>query len=105
MKPDSRTGAGGFDPPASSGRPLVEVRNISKTFGATRALDGVSFNIGNDETLGFVGANGAGKSTLIKILSGIYRETSGEILVEGEAMTISSPNDARSVALRPFTRT
>ena len=78
---------------------MVELRNISKIFGATRALDGVSFNIDRDETLGFVGANGAGKSTLIKILSGIYRETSGAILVEGKEKTISSPTEARSMGI------
>ncbi|MDE0530266.1 MAG: sugar ABC transporter ATP-binding protein [Albidovulum sp.] len=99
MKPVSRIGAGGDSPPASTERSLVELRSISKTFGATRALDGVSFNIGKDETLGFVGANGAGKSTLIKILSGIYRQSSGEVLIGGETKTISSPTDARSMGI------
>ena len=99
MKPDSRIGAGGDSPPAGSGTPLVELRQISKSFGATRALDDVSFEIKYDETLGFVGANGAGKSTLIKILSGIYRESSGEILVEGQAKAVSSPTDSRSIGI------
>ncbi|MDQ1850794.1 ATP-binding cassette domain-containing protein, partial [Gemmobacter fulvus] len=59
---------------------LVEFRNITKRFGATQALKGVSFSIMPGETLGLLGANGAGKSTLIKVLSGNFLRSSGEIM-------------------------
>ena len=79
--------------------PLVEFRDIVKTFGATKALRGVSFNIIAGETVGLLGANGAGKSTLIKILAGIYEATSGEIVVEGETCEFKFPDDARNAGI------
>jgi simple sugar transport system ATP-binding protein len=78
---------------------LVEFRNITKEFGATRALRGVSFNVYPGETLGLLGANGAGKSTLIKILSGIHRPTSGQIIIEGRECSFSYPDDARNAGI------
>jgi simple sugar transport system ATP-binding protein len=85
--------------PTSSGVALVEIRKIIKSFGATLALKGVSFSIEENETLGLLGANGAGKSTLIKVLSGIYPQTAGQILVRGEAKSIASPVDARDCGI------
>ena len=75
--------------------PLVQLRKLRKRFGATLALDGVSFEVNRGETVGLVGANGAGKSTLIKILAGMEPATSGEILIEGQVRTIASPVHAR----------
>ncbi|GGI31329.1 MULTISPECIES: sugar ABC transporter ATP-binding protein [Bradyrhizobium] len=80
-------------------RALVEFRNITKRFGATQALKGVSFSIMPGETLGLLGANGAGKSTLIKVLSGNFLRTSGEILIEGERTEIRSPTEARDCGI------
>ncbi|WP_299678328.1 ATP-binding cassette domain-containing protein [uncultured Roseobacter sp.] len=75
--------------------PLCEMRDISIAFGGVRAVDGVSIHVNPGEVVGLLGHNGAGKSTLIKILSGAYKADSGEIYVEGQRVTITSPRDAR----------
>jgi ABC-type multidrug transport system ATPase subunit len=63
--------------------PLVALRGISKTYGATRANDGIDLQIRPGEVIGLVGGNGAGKSTLVKILCGAVPPTEGEILLDG----------------------
>ncbi|PYE86159.1 ATP-binding cassette domain-containing protein [Pseudoroseicyclus aestuarii] len=78
-----------------SGTPLVEMRDIRIAFGGVQAVDGVSIDLHPGEVVGLLGHNGAGKSTLIKILSGAYRQDSGEIRINGEVATIHSPRDAR----------
>ena len=99
MAPESRP-AGGQAPPAGArASPLIRFRNLVKTFGATRALRGVSFDIHPGETLGLLGANGAGKSTLIKMLAGIYKPTAGEIVIEGRECAFSFPDDARNAGI------
>ncbi|MEM6594730.1 MAG: ATP-binding cassette domain-containing protein [Pseudomonadota bacterium] len=75
--------------------PLVDLRNISISFGGVRAVDNVSLDLKPGEVVGLLGHNGAGKSTLIKILSGAYPKDSGEIWIEGEKAEINSPRDAR----------
>jgi fructose transport system ATP-binding protein len=75
--------------------PVLQARNISKSFGSVRALEDVDFELYPDEILALVGDNGAGKSTLIKILSGAYQPDEGEILVGGQIVHIRSPQDAR----------
>jgi ribose transport system ATP-binding protein len=64
--------------------PLVSLRGISKSYGATRANDGIDLEIRAGEVIGLVGGNGAGKSTLMKILCGVVPATEGEILLDGE---------------------
>ena len=76
--------------------PLLEVRGISKRFGATPALTDVSFDIRPGEIHSLTGENGAGKSTLMKIITGNYAPDGGEILVGGEPVTFSSPKDAQA---------
>jgi simple sugar transport system ATP-binding protein len=66
---------------------LIELRNISKSFGSVRALSGVDLGVDRGEVVGLVGDNGAGKSTLIKILAGVVPPTSGEILVRGRVVS------------------
>ena len=61
---------------------LIELRNITKSFGSVYALGGVSLHVDPGEVVGLIGDNGAGKSTLIKILAGVIKPTSGEILVQ-----------------------
>ncbi len=79
----------------ANGRPpLIEVRDIVKTFGPVVALAGVSMKVMAGEVLCLLGDNGAGKSTLIKTLSGVHRPTSGEFLVEGEPVAFASPREA-----------
>src|SRR5271157_4408703 len=73
---------------------LIELRNITKSFGRVYALGGVNFSVDKGEVVGLIGDNGAGKSTLIKILAGVVKPTSGEILVRGKP--VSGWNAARS---------
>ena len=60
---------------------LIQMKNIHKSFGGVVALDGVDFELGDNEVIGLVGDNGAGKSTLIKILSGVFPPDEGEIFI------------------------
>ncbi|EEB84505.1 ATP-binding cassette domain-containing protein [Roseobacter sp. GAI101] len=75
--------------------PLVELKNISLSFGGVRAVDNVSLDLHAGEVVGLLGHNGAGKSTLIKILAGAYQMDEGEIWIEGKKVNIQSPRDAR----------
>ena len=75
--------------------PLVEMRDISISFGGIKAVDHVSGDLYPGEVVGLLGHNGAGKSTLIKVLSGAYKSDSGEIYINGEKAVINSPRDAR----------
>ena len=76
--------------------PVIEARNISKSFGAVSALQDINLQVGKGEVLGLIGDNGAGKSTLIKILTGFQRPTHGQILLDGQPVTLSSVGDART---------
>jgi simple sugar transport system ATP-binding protein len=75
--------------------PLLEVRGLSKHFGAVRALNNFSMTVNAGEVVAVAGDNGAGKTTMIKAVSGVYPPTSGEILLRGEPMHFASPQDAR----------
>ncbi|MDX3926104.1 MAG: ATP-binding cassette domain-containing protein [Shinella sp.] len=75
--------------------PLLEVNNLSRHFGAVRALENCSLVVHPGEVVALAGDNGAGKTTMIKVISGVYPPTSGEIRVEGRPMSFSSPQDAR----------
>jgi len=74
--------------------PLLEARQICKSFAGVRALKGVSLSVYPGEVLAVVGENGAGKSTLMKILAGVQRPDSGELLVDGAVCTIGSVQEA-----------
>ncbi len=74
--------------------PLLEVRNLVKSFPGVRALKGVSLALDRGEVLAVIGENGAGKSTLMKILAGVQRPDAGEILLEGRAIGIRSVHEA-----------
>jgi ABC-2 type transport system ATP-binding protein len=62
---------------------MIEVRNLTKAFGAKRAVNDVSFSVGKGEVLGFLGPNGAGKSTTMRMITGFIPPTEGEVLVGG----------------------
>ncbi len=79
----------------NTGTPLVEMRDISISFGGIKAVDHVSIDLHPGEVVGLLGHNGAGKSTLIKCLSGAYQKDAGEIYINGEKAEISNPRDAR----------
>jgi ABC-type sugar transport system ATPase subunit len=78
---------------------LVEIQSITKTFGGTLALDGVTLSITPGEIHGLMGENGAGKSTLGKILAGIHTPDRGAIQIDGRGMRFSSPRDARRIGI------
>lgn len=80
-------------------KPVVEMRNIRKNFGAVQALCGVDLVLNHNEVLGLVGDNAAGKSTLVKILSGAYMADAGEIFIEGKRVHIANPWSARSMGI------
>jgi ABC-type sugar transport system ATPase subunit len=75
--------------------PALELREVVKSFGAVRALRGVSLSLYAGEVIGLVGDNGAGKSTLVNIVSGTLTPDSGQILVDGVERTVASPAEAR----------
>ena len=75
---------------------VLEARNIVKTYGGTRALKGVNFEIRQGTVTTLFGENGAGKSTLMKILSGVEQPTSGEIILDGEPVVFASTTEAQA---------
>ncbi|QOL80486.1 ATP-binding cassette domain-containing protein [Pseudooceanicola spongiae] len=85
--------------------PLVQMKNISLSFGGVRAVDDVSIDLYPGEVVGLLGHNGAGKSTLIKILSGAYKADSGEIWINGKKCEINSPRDARANSIETIYQT
>jgi simple sugar transport system ATP-binding protein len=85
--------------PETASRPLVEMKGISKSFGAVNALVDVGLRIYPGEILGLVGDNSAGKSTLMKILTGAYHRDSGEILVEGKPTDFRTPHESRDAGI------
>jgi D-xylose transport system ATP-binding protein len=89
----------------SNGTPLVEMRDMNVSFGGVHAVENVSIDLRPGEVLGLVGGNGAGKSTLIKTLSGAQNPDSGEILVNGEPVTITNPRDAKAYGIETIYQT
>jgi ABC-type sugar transport system ATPase subunit len=79
--------------------PLFEIRNVSKAYGATQALDAVSLQIVPGEVHAIVGENGAGKSTLINILSGIVAPDDGELLLERRPVVLATPQEAQRAGI------
>src|SRR6516225_7733248 len=72
----------------------IAARDVSKAFGATVALSGASFRVAPGEVHALLGENGAGKSTLVKMLSGLVRPDSGEILIKNQAVRLRSIREA-----------
>jgi D-xylose transport system ATP-binding protein len=87
------------------GTPLVEMRDISISFGGIKAVDHVSIDLYPGEVVGLLGHNGAGKSTLIKCLSGAYQADAGEIFINGDKATIRNPRDARAYNIETIYQT
>jgi len=83
----------------SDGAPLLEARGIVKSFGKVAALRGANFEVRPNEVVALIGDNGAGKSTLVKTLAGVHPADEGEIVFEGEPVTIHSPLDARALGI------
>jgi ABC-type sugar transport system ATPase subunit len=74
--------------------PLLEMRSIHKEFPGVVALDSVDFDLLPGEVHALIGENGAGKSTMIKVISGLYRADSGQMLVGGEVVDFHGPADS-----------
>ena len=83
----------------NSKTPVIELRGISKSFPGVKALSGVDFDIYPGELHALCGENGAGKSTLIKVMTGAHTPDEGSILVNGEAVSFSSPQQALSMGI------
>src|SRR5215213_2000431 len=73
---------------------MLELRNITKTFGSVVANDDVSFTVHKGTIHAIVGENGAGKSTIMRIAYGFYKADSGEIFLDGQRVVIRNPHDA-----------
>jgi D-xylose transport system ATP-binding protein len=82
-----------------SEQPVLELRGVSKSFGAVQALYQVDFKVHAGEVQSLVGDNGAGKSTLIKCIAGIHPIDEGEILFDGEKVDIHGPKDASRLGI------
>jgi D-xylose transport system ATP-binding protein len=79
--------------------PILEVRGVSKKFGAVQALQDVDFEVYSGEVVGLVGDNGAGKSTLVKVISGVHEADAGEIFFEGHQVKITKPRDSTDLGI------
>lgn len=79
--------------------PLLQLRGLTKNFGAVQALQGVNFEVHSGEVVGLVGDNGAGKSTMIKIVSGVFQPNSGQIIFDGHPVVMHSPHDANALGI------
>jgi rhamnose transport system ATP-binding protein len=93
MVQENPTASASTNPP---GEPALALRNVSKTFPGVRALDDVSFDVWPGEVHALLGENGAGKSTLIKIVSGVYPPSSGEMQVDGKTVHFAHPREAQA---------
>jgi D-xylose transport system ATP-binding protein len=79
--------------------PVLELRRVSKSFGAVQALYEVDFHVAPGEVMALVGDNGAGKSTLIKCVAGIYPIDDGDVVFDGEVVHIHGPKDASRLGI------
>jgi D-xylose transport system ATP-binding protein len=79
--------------------PILELRDVSKSFGQVQALADVDLEVRRGEVMALVGDNGAGKSTLIKCIAGIHAADSGEIVFEGQPVSVHGPKDAARLGI------
>src|SRR3954447_25886096 len=82
-----------------SDTPLLQLRDITKSFGSVHALAGVDFEVNVGEVMALVGDNGAGKSTLVKCIAGTHAADSGQVIFEGHEVAIHSPKDAGKLGI------
>ena len=84
---------------SSSKNIVLEAKNISKYFGTITALENVNLTVKEGECLGVVGDNGAGKTTFMKVLSGLYKPSSGSLFFDGNKEILNSPKDSQNLGL------
>jgi D-xylose transport system ATP-binding protein len=80
--------------------PILEMKGISKRFGAVQALSEVDFEVYQNEVVGLVGDNGAGKSTLVKVIAGTYPPDSGQYRFEGKEVSVNNPRQAANLGIQ-----
>ncbi|SDJ53041.1 sugar-binding domain-containing protein [Aliiruegeria lutimaris] len=97
MTEQARIDTAGGTPAASD--VVLSARDVSKSWGAVKALKAVNFDVHRGQVTTLFGENGAGKSTLMKVLSGVYPPTSGELLLEGRTITLGSTVEARDLGI------
>ena len=90
-----------LDPLPCTVHPLLEVKDLRKTFGATVALDGVTFQVDQGEIFGLLGPNGAGKTTLLSIVSGLLDTTGGSVRLLGQDAIPVSKELRRQIGIVP----
>lgn len=78
---------------------ILEMKHVSKVFPGVKALDDVHFNAYEGKVMALLGENGAGKSTLMKILSGVYKKTEGEIVYRDQVLDLHGPRDAQQIGI------
>ena len=83
--------------------PILELRNVNKSFGPIDVLHDISLKVDAGEVLCLLGDNGAGKSTLIKVLSGVHKPTSGTVLMDGKEVVLPAARGAARWASPPCT--
>jgi len=83
----------------------IECKDIKKSFGSVEALKGVSLSAKPGEVTAIIGDNGAGKSTLIKCISGVYSSDQGTILINGEEVNFTNPEESRSSGIETVYQT
>ena len=95
----SQVSESGRERHVSNKDPILELRGVSKSFGAVQALYEVDFHVAPGEVMALVGDNGAGKSTLIKSIAGIYPIDEGEVVFDGQPVSIHGPKDAAKLGI------
>src|SRR5688572_17031903 len=85
--------------------PLIEMRDIRVAFGGVHAVEGVTVDLHAGEVVGLVGGNGAGKTTLMRALSGAHPADSGEILIDGQPVSIRNTRDAKEQQIETIYQT
>ena len=79
---------------------MIEIKNISKTFGNYKAIDSITANIKEKQVFGLIGTNGAGKSTMLRIIGGIYQPDGGEVTIDGLKVW-DNPQAKRNISILP----
>lgn len=88
-----------MDDTAGGRTPILQTKELAKSFGVVHALSNVNFNLYAGEVHAVLGENGAGKSTLIKLITGVYRKDAGTILLDGKVIDPHSPHDAQGLGI------